>query len=375
MHKNCIHTHTFRSTQQGVELAQVVPNSTFRSKSDDCMVPDQENDLSPLNSAPINELSPLNSAPTSMDVSTVQLTLSPMLMPFLSNPPAAMATNPGSPPFIPVVLRDFPPQVDRPHPFMTSSHNPFLDQSSSPPPLYVHTSLPRQHSASVGQLPPETTAHAFSHPLASFPPSSFVCHHYPFATMNVSGDSFYHESRPVMMTLDEPLPSNPSVSMTTNDSRQAPGQNSMEGLVTIRPSRHSFSSAGVDSIRVHSLSNERLSPQHLLAATHSNRRRRNSSSGDRVRRHSSQTVTMVSSDGSRRRRRSHDVNDERTELLEELRMASNRWSSRTQSVPIRIQLSSPTTHTPPFTSHSTPHIVLPTSHSTASPPTAVTGNT
>lgn len=326
------------------EHAQVVPDSVVHSKTDDCMVPDQENDLSPPPTAP------------SIDMNALHLTLSPMLISDLDSHSGHLSlqspvhTTPGSlssmtGPFVPYVLTDFPPsQVERPLPLF-STHNPFLGQSSSPftSPSSLRLS-PRSHSSNL----PDT--HTSS--LHSFPPQSLFCHRYPVA-LNLSSESLVQNDSSrgdrqtdhhVMMTVDE------STTPTgTVDSRLSPSQNIMEGLVTIRPSRHSFSSA-IDSIPApihrHSLSCERL---HLVA-THNQtqRQRRNSSSGsDRVRRHSSQTVSMNSAsslDALRRRRRSHDVNDERSELLEGLRIASNR---RTQSVPvsvpIRIQLSTPTT--------------------------------
>lgn len=338
--ESCLSSALPRSTHHVTEHAQVVPDSVVHSKTDDCMVPDQENDLSPSHTAP------------SIDMNALHLTLSPMLftdhlqLPVLSTSP--VHTTPGSPssmtgPFVPYVLTDFPPsQVERPSPLF-STHNPFLGQSSSsfasPSPSRLS---PRSHSSN----PPDT----HPTPLHSFPPQPLFCHHrYPVA-LNLSNESLIqNDSRGdrqtdhhVMMTVNEA-----TTPTGTVESRLSPSQNLMEGLVTIRPSRHSFSSA-IDSIPApihrHSLSCERL---HLVA-THNQtqrQRRNSSSSSDRVRRHSSQTVSMTAAsslEALRRRRRSHDVNDERSELLEGLRMASNR---RTQSVPIRIQLSTPTVPT------------------------------
>ena len=372
-----------RSTRQIAEHAQVVPDSVVRSKSEDCMVPDQEDEVSPTTHS-LPQLSTPN-----IDMNAVRLTLSPMLiadldshsnhpihMPVLGSSPVHM--TPSSPtavtgPLLPYFLTDFPPtHAERPRPSF-SGHNPFVSpvpSSTLLPNISPSNSLnTRQHSNSLVNLPesPPANTHASPHgsPLSSYPPPAFVCHRYP-VTLSLSGDSFFSTHTESRIHGNDRLPTSEQAQHSSMDdsntgprtveSRISPSQSVMDSLVTIRPNRHSFSAGvSVDSIRSplnrHSLSSERLSPQHFIpASTHSQtqRRRRNSSGTERVRRHSHQAVSgsaVTSLEGTRRRRRSHDIRDERTELLEGLRAASSRRTSRTHSnpfsVPIRIQLSSP----------------------------------
>ena len=381
---------------------------------DDCTVPDQQGDSSPRFSFNDHTLPSL--APSNIDLNAVRLTLSPILvtephvshgitshhahtagvatlhMPVLNTSPVPM--TPGSPtglsgPFVPYVLTDFPPNhIQRPRPSSsTSSQNPFIQQSSS---HFVNTSPSSslnvtQRTNSLGNFPRTVSnnINTFPHssPSSTFPPPTFLCHRYTGGPLvNLSGDSFFSSSNSSLgessqQSIDS-LNINPQshILFTLGDTstvNQTPGvesrvvvssQNVMDSLVTVRPTRHSFSgvtmgpvSASSSSNR-HSFSGERLSPQHIIpASTHSQaqRRRRNSSGAEqRVRRHSHHTFSGThhgSLDMIRRRRRSHDVRDECNELLEGLRAASTRRVSRTQStpfsVPIRIQLSSPTVTT------------------------------
>ena len=300
--------------------------------------------------------------------------------------------TPGSPTgFVPYVQTDFPPtHLQRPRPSSsTSSQNPFIHQSSSHS-FFVNTSPSNglnvtQLTNSLGNLPSTVsnnihTSPPHGSPSSTFPPPTYVCHRYPGPLFNLSGDSFISSSNSSLgessQQSTESLDIRPQSRILftlgdTSTANQTPAvesrvvvssQNVMDSLVTLRPTRHSFSGVTMATVSAasssnrHSFSGERLSPQHIIPAStpsQTQRRRRNSSGSEpRARRHSHQTLSGThhgSLDLIRRRRRSHDVHDGCNEILEGLRAVSTRRTSRTQStpfsVPIRIQLSSPTVTT------------------------------
>lgn len=397
----------YRSIKYVSEHAQVVPGSSVtQAQHDDCTVPDQEGSISRRLSVDPTLPPP---TPSNIDLNAVHLTLSPVLvtesllqengvpsrrsgiatlmhMPAVNpHSSAPMHVAPSSPtgltgPFVPFVLTDFPPSTAHRPPASnsTSSQNPFSQQSSPSQSIVLSTSP--SNSLNVTQLTNGFGNRSDSLPNSihtsrqggssySFPPPSFASHRYP--RISVSGDPLISTS--LQETVEQgsngvPTNSQPLMMFGFGGPSSSPspgfesrvivsGQNVMDSLVTIRPTRHSYSGVTMESVsgssNRHSFSGEHVSSQLIIPASmHSQaQRRRRNSSGSEQRRHSHHSFSGVhtgSRDTSRHRRRSYDTRDNCHDLAEGQRSVARR-SSRTQStpfsVPIRIQLTPSTVPT------------------------------
>lgn len=340
---------------------------------DDCLVPDAQMDTSPTTSF-IGA-----SHASNVDLNAVRLTLSPMLLSESHGNHVGVATfhmpislSPNSPnatPFVPYVLTDFPPpHVQRPRP-SSSTRNPFAQICSSSS-AFLSANTSPTHSLNLSNSLPGMSSNSAANntsPSHSYPPPpSLVCHHYPLA-LSLSTDSYFssspNSSNNVHQHRSNSSPNTNSRSMlsfhqgASNVEQSLPtnrlaSTNVMDSLVTVRTSRSSVpQGASVTfstSSNRHSFSGAERVSHHLTvpASTHSQtqRRRRNSSGSEqRSRRHSTHIMSSPSNpvssvQGMRRRRRSHDARDEQNDLLESLRVAATRRTSRGHPSPFQNSL-------------------------------------